>query len=261
MSNELRDKLVERENSLKDQMTGMVERAEAEGRDLKDAEKSLRDDLRAQVEGIREKIAVLDEATHREDQHVQAVAPIVHAVSQTEDRLHRTNGEENVYNPRNANLRLDEGGRSFLADIISSQSGGPDAYEASERLARHKAQMKHRGVNFDPSAPMPAIRVGTANLGGTVPPQVPPGGGQRGGPVDAPDGERDWHPCPSAHRHDAAHPSGDHRQQCRRHRRGHRRRQHRPSGHRPGDQRQDHPRLGDHLRRGFDARRGWWTTC
>ena len=173
MAQELHEKLNDKANHERTQVGKIVAGAEAANRDLNAAEVEILADHEAKIAELERQAELARLSLHREAEHVQTTQ-VVHSISQTEDRLHRTNGEENVYNPRYANLRLDEGGRSFLHDLVLAQGGGTpgEAHDAAERLGKHRQQMKHRGVNFDPGgASMPDIRANTGDLGGLVPPQ------------------------------------------------------------------------------------------
>ena len=77
-----------------------------------------------------------------------------------------------MYTPKAARMRMDEGGTSFLTDVLLSRSeDAVGAHEAAQRLVKHKAQMKERGVDFEFQAAPPEVRAATGNLGGLVPPQ------------------------------------------------------------------------------------------
>ena len=174
MSNEIRDKLVERENSLKDQMSTIVKGAATAERELTETENNTLAEYRDKVKAIADQISLVDETAHREDQHAKRVAEVVASVPQAEHEQHRTGGEEHVYHSANARLHPRDGGRSFLTDIVvaRSQVGTPAAEAAKERLVKHQLQMEDRGLVFSPGDTPPEKRdIGTANLDGLVPPQ------------------------------------------------------------------------------------------
>ena len=168
---ELHEELNDQGNLVRDKIATIVKGAQATDRDLTDEEETLLRTHEAKLESIERQVELAQKAVHREAAHVQGMAPVIHTITQAEDQAHRTNGVENVYNPRNANKRLDEGGRSFLADIVLSREGGIEGVAASERLELHKAQMRDRGISYEPVGDMPEMRATSGNLKGLVPPQ------------------------------------------------------------------------------------------
>ena len=168
---ELHEKLTKRANDVRDQMHAIVEKAESEDRDLTEVENKVLAEHRAKRESLDAQAAVAEESIHREANHAKRVAEIVHSIPQAEHDLHRTKGEENIYNPERTSVRRDEGGYGFLTDhLIIRNPANPEYEQARERLTKHREQTKAQGRHFEMQTANAEARAATGDLDGLVPP-------------------------------------------------------------------------------------------
>ena len=169
---QLHEELNDRANLVREEMRKIVEGAKALDRDLSKEEDEILRDKEAKLDGIQRQIEVALKAVHREAEHVtgSAPAPVVHSITQHEDSLHRTKGEENVYNPARNALHPADGGAGFLYDVVYSR--GNEGGECEQRLLKHMRQMRDRGVvPYFPGEVAPHGRaVDTGDLNGLLPP-------------------------------------------------------------------------------------------
>ena len=169
---QLHDELNDQGNLVRDKIATIVKGAQATDRDLTEEEETLLRKHEAKLESIQRQVDLARKAVHREVEHVEGSKPVqvVHSVTQAEDSLHRTKGEENVYNPARNALHPADGGAGFLYDIVYGRASGKPEHE--ERLLKHMRQMRDRGiVPYFPGETAPHGRaVNTGDLNGLLPP-------------------------------------------------------------------------------------------
>ena len=167
---ELHEQLNDQGNLVRDKIKVIVEGAKATDRELTPEEIKILEGHEAKLEDIDRQVDLARKAVHREVDHVQAAPQVVHSITQAEDNLHRTKGEENVYNPARNALHPADGGCGFLHDIVYGRASGKPEHQ--ERLLKHMEQMRSRGVvPYFPGETAPHGRaVDTGDLNGLLPP-------------------------------------------------------------------------------------------
>ena len=176
----LYEELHDQANLVRQEIGVVIKGAHATGRELTEDEQKILAGYEAKLEGLEEQARLAALSEKREVDHIEGVAelhaaaaapsPVVSSITQAEHDLHRTNGEENVYNPVRNALHPEDGGCGFLYDVVYSREheGG----ESEQRLRKHMRQMRARGVvPYIPGQVAPTARsIDTGDLNGLLPP-------------------------------------------------------------------------------------------